>query len=103
MTAPEQGQPGNGQVTVLAFLGRKDPKYKRIDTHASIIFLGEDRVLKVKRAVRLPFLDFSTLEQRKRACNEELTVNRRFAPDLYRRIVPIAKEKRASKLMATAQ
>ena len=34
---------------------------KRIDTHASMVFLGADRALKIKRAVRLPFLDYSTL------------------------------------------
>ena len=39
---------------------------KRIDTHASMVFLGGDRALKIKRAVRLPFLDYSTLEKRKR-------------------------------------
>ena len=43
---------------------------KRIDTHASMVFLGVDRALKIKRAVRLPFLDYSTLEKRKRACEE---------------------------------
>ncbi len=35
---------------------------KRIDTHISMVFLGADRALKIKRAVRLPFLDYSTLE-----------------------------------------
>src|SRR6476620_3758702 len=62
---------------------------KRIDTHASMVFLGADRVLKIKRAVRLPFLDYSTLEKRKRACEEELNVNRGNAPELYRRVVAI--------------
>ena len=38
---------------------------KRIDTHASMVFLGADRALKIKRAVRLPFLDYSTLEKRR--------------------------------------
>ena len=81
--------PGQGQEAVLAFLEHFEPNCKRVDTHASIVFLGSDRVFKVKRAVRLPFLDFSTLEKRKRACEEELVVNRRFAPQLYRRVVPI--------------
>ena len=79
------------QSEVLAFLETEDPDCKRIDTHASIVFLGRDRVLKVKRAVRLPFLDYSTLEKRKQACEEELVVNRRFAPQLYRRVVPITR------------
>jgi hypothetical protein len=77
------------QGRVLAFLGGEGGK--RIDTHASIVFLGEDRVLKVKRAVRLPFLDYSTLEKRKNACEEELRVNAGNAPELYRRVVPIAR------------
>ena len=64
---------------------------KRIDTHASMVFLGVDRALKIKRAVRLPFLDYSTLEKRKRACEEELKVNARNAPELYRRVVAITR------------
>jgi len=76
------------QEAVLAFLG-KGSKAKRVDTHISIVFLEGDRVLKVKRAVRLPFLDYSTLEKRKQACEEELAVNKRYAPEIYRRVVPI--------------
>lgn len=64
---------------------------KRIDTHASMVFLGADRVLKIKRAVRLPFLDYSTLEKRRQACEEELRVNARNAPELYRRVVAITR------------
>ena len=45
-----------------------------------MVFLGADRALKIKRAVRLPFLDYSTLEKRKRACEEELKVNAGNAP-----------------------
>jgi len=77
------------QDSVLCFLARIEPGMRRIDTHASIVFLGKDRVLKVKRAVRLPFLDYSTLEKRKHACDEELRVNTPFAPGLYRRVVAI--------------
>ena len=64
---------------------------KRIDTHASMVFLGGDRALKIKRAVRLPFLDYSTLEKRKLACEEELKVNAGNAPELYRRVVAITR------------
>ncbi|MBR1277823.1 bifunctional aminoglycoside phosphotransferase/ATP-binding protein [Bradyrhizobium sp. AUGA SZCCT0283] len=64
---------------------------KRIDTHASMVFLGADRALKIKRAVRLPFLDYSTLEKRKRACEEELKVNAGNAPELYRRVVAVTR------------
>jgi aminoglycoside phosphotransferase family enzyme/predicted kinase len=78
------------QELVLASLGSGvRGEVKRIDTHASIVFLEPDRVLKIKRAVRLPFLDFSTLEKRKLACKEEIAVNKRHAPNIYRRVVPI--------------
>ncbi len=56
---------------------------ERIDTHISTVFLAGDTVLKLKKAVRLPFVDFSTVEARRAACEAELEVNRRAAPDLY--------------------
>ena len=65
---------------------------KRIDTHAASLFLAGERALKVKRAVRFPFLDFSTLEKRKAACETELAINRRTAPMIYRRVVAITRE-----------
>jgi aminoglycoside phosphotransferase family enzyme/predicted kinase len=64
---------------------------KRIDTHAASVFLAGDRVLKVKRAVRFPFLDYSTLDKRKAACEAELAVNRPFAPEIYRGVVAITR------------
>ena len=91
MTPTEQATSAQDQEAVLAFLGKHEPKCKRVDTHASIVFLGKDRVFKVKRAVRLPFLDYSTLEKRRQACEEELIVNRPFAPEIYRRTVPITR------------
>ncbi|NYT64220.1 AAA family ATPase [Alcaligenaceae bacterium] len=54
-----------------------------IHTHISIVFFVAQRVFKLKRAVRLPYLDFSTLEQRLAACRQELLLNRRTAPMLY--------------------
>lgn len=66
---------------------------KRIDTHAASVFLAGARAFKVKRAVRFPFLDYSTLDRRKRACEAELDVNRPFAPDIYRRVVAITRER----------
>jgi aminoglycoside phosphotransferase family enzyme/predicted kinase len=64
---------------------------KRIDTHAASVFLAGDRSLKIKRAVRFPFLDYSTLDKRKAACEAELEVNRLYAPEIYRRVVPITR------------
>jgi aminoglycoside phosphotransferase family enzyme/predicted kinase len=65
---------------------------KRVDTHAASVFLAGERALKVKRAVRFPFLDYSTLAKRKEACEAELRINQSFAPDIYRRVVAITRE-----------
>jgi aminoglycoside phosphotransferase family enzyme/predicted kinase len=65
------------------------PHVHRIDTHAASVFLEGNRALKIKRAVRFPFLDYSTLEKRKAACDEEIRINRQFAPQIYRRVIPI--------------
>ena len=54
-----------------------------IETHVSLVFLAGDRVYKLKRAVKFPYLDFSTAEQRMTACKAELALNRRTAPELY--------------------
>ena len=54
-----------------------------VETHLSVLFLHPDVVVKVKKPVRLPFADFSTLEARRAACEEEVRCNRRLAPDVY--------------------
>ncbi|HMB74858.1 MAG TPA: phosphotransferase, partial [Kiloniellaceae bacterium] len=55
----------------------------RIDTHAAMVFLAGDKAVKIKRAVRYPYLDFSSLALRLQACCRELLLNRRTAPLLY--------------------
>jgi aminoglycoside phosphotransferase family enzyme/predicted kinase len=64
---------------------------RRIDTHAASVFLAGGRAIKVKRAVKFPFLDYSTLERRKAACEAEIAVNRPSAPQIYRGVVAITK------------
>jgi len=65
---------------------------ERIDTHAASLFLAGDRVFKIKRAVRFPFLDFTTLRRRRAACEAEIAVNRAYAPTIYRGAHPITRE-----------
>ncbi|MBI2713386.1 MAG: AAA family ATPase [Rhizobiales bacterium] len=65
---------------------------KRIDTHAASVFLAGERALKIKRAVRFPFLDYSTLAKRHAACAAEIAVNRGFAPAIYRGVLAITRE-----------
>src|SRR5690606_25906184 len=81
------------QRNVLAFLAAPathgGTEVSRICTHAAVVFLAGDRALKVKRAIRFPFLDYSTPEKRKAACEEEIRINRPSAPQIYRRVVAI--------------
>lgn len=65
---------------------------ERIETHASFVFLAGDFAYKIKRSVKLPFLDFSTLEKRHKACLNELRLNRRTAPEVYLEVVPLARD-----------
>ena len=65
---------------------------KRIDTHAATVFLAGGLAFKIKRAVRFPFLDYSTLDRRQAACMAELEVNHPYAPAIYRRAVAITRE-----------
>lgn len=62
---------------------------REFKTHASVILLIGDRAIKIKRAVKFPFLDYSTLQLRKRACEAEFEINKRFAPEIYLGTVPI--------------
>lgn len=61
-----------------------------VETHISWVLLGPD-VYKVKKPVRLPFLDFSSFEARERACRTEVRINRRLAPRTYHGVIPIRK------------
>ena len=61
-------------------------------THISMVFLAGDRVYKVKKPVDFGFLDFTTPDRRRHFCEEEVRLNRRLAPDVYRGVVPIARE-----------
>ena len=70
------------QSDTIAFLRGLEP-CTQITTHASHVFLYGKRVLKLKRALRYAYLDFSTPEKRIADCERELAVNRRFSPGLY--------------------
>jgi uncharacterized protein len=62
-----------------------------VETHISWVFLTGDYAYKLKKPVRFPFVDFSTLARREHFCREELRCNRRFAPDLYLDVVAITR------------
>jgi aminoglycoside phosphotransferase family enzyme/predicted kinase len=82
------------QKAVVELLSRPEfygdgRRVEHITTHISHVFLVGERVFKLKRAVKLPYVDFSSLEARKKACDDELRLNRRTAPDIYLEVKPI--------------
>jgi hypothetical protein len=98
--SPSAGPPVHAdeesQAEIFAFLA--DPRaygaagpVKRIDTQNAVVFLAGDDAYKIRRAVRLPFLDFSTLEKRRAACEAEIEVNRDNAPQIYLDVAPITR------------
>lgn len=80
---PEQAE----VAALLARLAGAAP----VETHISAVYVGPDEALKLKKAVRLGFLDFSAVEDRRRFALRELEVNRPHAPDLYRDVVPVTR------------
>ena len=71
-----------------------------IETHISWVFLTGDYVYKVKKPVNFGFLDFSSLERRRHFCEEEVRLNRRFAPTLYLDAVPIVGPPAAARILS---
>lgn len=55
----------------------------RCETHGAIVFLVGDRAYKLKRAVALPYMDYSTIERRHAMCEAEISINRPLAPEIY--------------------
>ncbi|MQA30778.1 MAG: AAA family ATPase [Luteitalea sp.] len=94
------------QGSVIAFLsapatyGPAAGEVERIDTHISIVWLAGDRAYKLKRAVRYDYVDFSSVERRRLACEAEVALNRRTAPSLYRGVLPVTRERDGSLALA---
>ncbi len=64
-------------------------RFKIIETHISWVLLTGPYAYKIKKPVSFGFLDFSSLEKRHFFCEEELRLNRRFAPQLYIVVIPV--------------
>lgn len=63
-----------------------------IETHMSWVFIPGDVVYKLKKPVRYPFLDFTTLAAREADCREEVRLNERLAPEVYLGVVPLMQD-----------
>lgn len=80
------------QEEVVAFLAKELAAQEVVATHISVVLLGAERVYKLKRAVRLPYLDYATPERRLAMCRREVDLNRRFAPSLYLGVRRVTRE-----------
>jgi aminoglycoside phosphotransferase family enzyme/predicted kinase len=91
--------PSDTQETVFRFLadpqthGLSEP-VKRVDTANAVVFLAGPDAYKVKRSVKFPFMDLSTLDKRREACEAEIAVNRASAPSIYLTALPIMRQGR---------
>src|SRR5690606_38404311 len=65
---------------------------ERLETHTAWVFLRADRAFKVKKPVNFGFLDFTSLDKRRVACEAEVQLNARLAPDVYLGVVPIHRD-----------
>ena len=101
MPSPTRGDffvSGDVQRDVVAFLctpeayGLRTGSLERIDTHISTVWLAGPRAFKLKRAVHYDYVDFSTAERRRKACEAEVRLNRRTAPSLYCGVRAVTRE-----------
>ena len=72
-----------------AVLGPDVERVRVVETHISYVLLTGTYAYKIKKAVDLQFLNFTTLDARRYYCHEELRLNRRLAPSVYIGVVPI--------------
>ena len=77
------------QSEVIAFLTGRLAPARRIDTHGAVVFLSGERAYKLKRAVKFPYMDFSTEARRAAMCAAEIDINRQLAPEIYLGVAPI--------------
>jgi aminoglycoside phosphotransferase family enzyme len=103
MSPHHPDDPDEMQEAVFRFLA--DPKthessgpVERVDTAGAVVFLAGADAYKVKRAVKFPFVDLSTLDKRREACEAEIAVNRPSAPDVYIATLPITRQGRSHAL-----
>jgi aminoglycoside phosphotransferase family enzyme/predicted kinase len=98
MTAVEHRAPLTGPALATALMrpeayGDRSLTVEVRETHISWVFLAGDRAYKLKKPVRLPFLDYGTVKRRRAMCDEEVRLNRRLAPRVYlgvKAVVPAA-------------
>jgi uncharacterized protein len=85
-------EPMIGALSNPSAYEQKTDRVEVRQTHISVVFLVGPLAYKIKKPLRLSFLDYSTLERRRHFCDEEVRLNRRLAPQVYRGVVPITQD-----------
>lgn len=86
--------PDQELVAFLSDPGSYPGKHEKVDvieTHMSLVFMPGSRVYKMKKPLHLGLVEFTTLDQRKKNCEREVTLNQQLAPGVYRKIVPVVR------------
>jgi uncharacterized protein len=89
------GWAGNGLDDELRFLWSDawpHAEVEVVETHVSVVFLVDERAYKLKKPVRLPYLDYRGVESRHRDCVAEVELNQPLAPGVYLGVVPVVRE-----------
>lgn len=98
MTHPSAPQANDVLAETVAFLKRPSSYAERpasveaIETHMAWVFLAGGSAYKLKKPIRRPFLNFGTPEARRRDATEEVRLNRRLAPGVYRGVVRLSRD-----------
>lgn len=81
------------QLRAPAIYPERPDEVEILQTHLSVVVLSGDRAYKFKKAIRLPFADFSSLEKRRHFCEEEVRLNRRLCPEIYEGVVALRQDR----------
>ncbi|HEY0200238.1 MAG TPA: aminoglycoside phosphotransferase, partial [Burkholderiaceae bacterium] len=101
----EPSSPGNPLAQALRhwLAENSGAPVELVETHISRILLTRDWAYKLKKPVRLPFVDFGTPAARRHFCEEELRLNQRLAPSIYVDVLPVCGNAAAPRLGGTAE
>src|SRR4051795_7913879 len=73
----------DGSFLTGATWGVPGEPVEHVETHAAHVFLVSDRAFKIKKPVKLPYLDFSDVAKRRQVLADELAINQVYTPDVY--------------------
>ena len=82
---------------------KKSLSIKHIQTHISHVILTGEYAYKIKKPVDFGFLDFTTIDKRKKFCEEEIKLNKRLCPEIYLEVIKITQDNDKIKINGTGK